>query len=59
MLFAVLAIIAFGFALLLHLVGGSVAAYWVTAELIGFICVACHLAGLGSGFPWVRQAPRP
>jgi hypothetical protein len=56
-MFAVLAIIAFVIALIFHLAGGSVATYVLAAELIGLICVACHLA-FGIGWSWARQGPR-
>ena len=47
MLFAILAVIAFALALLLHLIGHGVARYVLDAELVGFLCLALHLAGFG------------
>lgn len=42
-MFAILAVIAFAIALILHLAGNN-AKLVVDAELIGFICIACSLA---------------
>jgi hypothetical protein len=40
---AVLAFVAFVLALIFHIIGGSVAKYWVDAELIGLAFVALEL----------------
>jgi hypothetical protein len=42
-MWAVVAIIAFVIALILHLAGGQVAKYVLDAELLGFIALAIHL----------------
>ena len=55
-MFAVLAVVSFIVALILHLVGGHGAKYVTDFELIGFILVAAHLAW-GFPLPWAR--PRP
>jgi hypothetical protein len=51
-MWAVIAVIAFVVALILHLAGGSVAKYVLDAELIGFICLAIHL--VWGVYPWRR-----
>jgi hypothetical protein len=45
-MFAILAAIAFGVALILHLAGGSAAQYVTDAEIAGWLCLALHLV------PW-------
>lgn len=49
-MFAVLALIAFAFALIFHLAGGNVAQYVLDAELAGFICLAAHF--VWGVYPW-------
>jgi membrane protein implicated in regulation of membrane protease activity len=49
-MFAVLAVIAFAIALILHLAG--VARLVLDAELIGFICLSVHL--VWGVYPWRR-----
>lgn len=55
-MFAVLAVISFALALILHLVGHGAAKYVIDFELAGFILVAAHLA-FGWGVPWTRRQP--
>jgi hypothetical protein len=51
-MWAILAVLAFAIALILHLAGGTVEKYVLDAELIGFICLAIHLVwGI---YPWRR-----
>lgn len=54
-IFAVLAVIAFALALILHLVGHGTAAIVIDVLYAGFLLVALHLA---TGYTWVRR-PRP
>jgi hypothetical protein len=51
-MFAVLAVIAFAIALIMHLAGGADAKYVLDAELAGFICLSVHL--LWGVYPWRR-----
>jgi hypothetical protein len=55
-MFAILAAIAFGVALVLHLVGGSASAHWVDFTLAGLVCVALHMA-FGSVITIRRTGP--
>ena len=55
-MWAVIAAFAFVIALIFRIAGGSVAQYVLDAELIGFICLALHLA-FGWPFPWRRTSP--
>ena len=52
-MFAVLAVIAFAVALIVHLIGGH-AGLVLDFELAGFICVAAHLA-FAVALPWGRR----
>jgi len=56
---AVLAVIFFAIALILHLasVSKGVLLSVDTFEILGFISVACALVPWGSG-PWVRRTPQ-
>jgi hypothetical protein len=56
-MWVVLAIIAFVVALIFHIAGGSVTQYVLDAELIGFICLAIHLAW--PLYPWRRPVSPP
>lgn len=51
-MFAVLAVIGFALALILHIVGGHVALVW-DFGFAGLICVAAHLVYAWT--PWVRR----
>jgi len=53
-MFAVLAVIAFAVALILHLIGHGTAAIVTDLVLAGFILVSLHLA-LGWAPPWARR----
>jgi hypothetical protein len=56
-MWAILAVIAFIIALILHIVGGGAAKYVLDFELAGFICIALQLA-FGWGVPsFTRRAP--
>lgn len=52
-MFAVIAVIAFAIALILHLIPGA-EKYVLDFELAGFILVALQLA-FGWGLPWARR----
>jgi hypothetical protein len=56
-MFAVLAVIAFAVAFLLHVATGP-AKYVTDAEILGWLCIAAHLAFLVP-LPWRRTAPVP
>jgi hypothetical protein len=51
---AILAVIAFAIALILHLVGGGADRFVTDFTLAGLILVALHLA-LAGGFSWPRR----
>lgn len=53
---AVLAVIAFALALLLHLIGHGVAKLVLDFELAGLLLLAVHLA-FGWALPWARRTP--
>ena len=55
MIAAIAAFVAFLFALIFHIAGGSVGQYWVDAELTGFIFLAIALA---APWPWGLRGPR-
>jgi hypothetical protein len=50
---ALVAALAFALALILHIIGHSAAKLVLDFELIGFLCVALHLA-FGGGL-WMRR----
>ena len=54
---AVVAVIAFAIALILHLVGGGAAKYILDFELLGLIFVALDLAFGGRVYGWTRRQP--
>ncbi|MFV2020094.1 hypothetical protein [Micromonospora sp. LOL_023] len=59
-MFAIVAAAVFGFALLLDLINSDLGApdlfNWNTLVLIGLLCVALHLAGIGgSAGRWSRR----
>jgi hypothetical protein len=60
-LFAIIAAILFGFALLLDLLdtqlGASDALNATTLMLAGLFCLALHFAGVGTGFRGRRPGP--
>lgn len=55
-MFAVLALVAFIVALILHIAGHGAAKYVIDAELIGFILIAASLA-FGERWPVFRSRP--
>lgn len=52
-MFAIIAAILFAIALVIHATGTATAAIFsvTSLALAGFICVALHVAGYGSGWP--------
>jgi hypothetical protein len=58
-LFAVLAVVAFAIAFILHTVAHNDARIVTDAEILGFLFIAAHLAwGMGIALaPWRRQPP--
>ncbi|WP_326554094.1 hypothetical protein [Micromonospora sp. NBC_01813] len=58
-MFAIVAAAVFGFALLLDLINSDLGApdlfNWNTLVLIGLLCVALHLAGIGGRLPRRRR----
>ena len=51
-MFAVLALIAFAIAFILHLTGGK---YVADAEILGWLCIAAHLVW-AVALPWGRRS---
>lgn len=49
-MFAVLAVIAFAIAFILHITGSG--RYVTDAEILGWLCIAAHL--VWGGYPWRR-----